>query len=87
MISEVGKGSTFEFSADLKTKETKMLNNAFEGETENDFRNKRILLVEDTLMNILVASQLLEGWNAEVVVAENGCLLSKKPGRIISTWF
>ena len=72
--SEVGKGSTFEFSADLKTKEMKMLNNTFEGETESDFKNKRILLVEDTLMNILVASQLLEGWNAEVVVAENGLI-------------
>ncbi len=78
VISEVGKGSTFEFSVDLKTKETKMLNNAFEGERENDFKNKRILLVEDTLMNILVASQLLEGWNAEVVVAENGLLAVEK---------
>jgi signal transduction histidine kinase len=78
VISEVGKGSTFEFTVELKTNPTKEMDNNIQVETETDFKNKRILLVEDTLMNVLVASQLLEGWNAEVVVAENGLLAVEK---------
>ena len=39
-----------------------------------DLKNKKILLVEDTAFNILFATQLLEGWNALVDVAENGAI-------------
>ncbi|MGZ3767483.1 MAG: response regulator, partial [Mucilaginibacter sp.] len=41
---------------------------------EVDLQNKRILLVEDTLFNIIYGTQLLEGWNLRVDVAENGQL-------------
>ena len=41
---------------------------------EPDLKNKKILLVEDTAFNVLFATQLLEGWNAEVAVAENGAI-------------
>jgi len=44
---------------------------------ENDIadftlKDKALLLVEDTLFNVLYATQLLEGWDAKVEVADNG---------------
>lgn len=39
---------------------------------------KRILLVEDTLFNVMVATQLLENWEAVVEVADNGALAIDK---------
>lgn len=70
--SEVGKGSRFCFTLELKTNN---LINTSKTETEEldfDLNNLRILLVEDTPFNVLFAMQLLEDWNAVVEVAENG---------------
>jgi len=70
--SELGKGSKFHFLIELKTvnaDEIHLLENDIAG---FDLKNKRLLLVEDTLFNVLYATQLLEGWNATVDVAENG---------------
>lgn len=72
--SEIGKGSRFEFMVQLKTKESDENTGTGKTITDFDLTHKRILLVEDTMMNIFVATQLLEGWNAEVVVAENGLI-------------
>ncbi|MEG2097228.1 MAG: ATP-binding protein, partial [Pseudoflavonifractor sp.] len=47
---------------------------AEEVQTEYDFSGRRILLVEDHQLNIMVARRLLEFKNASVVVAENGAL-------------
>jgi len=72
--SELGKGSKFHFTLELTTvAQDKVV------ELENDIagfdlKGKRLLLVEDTLFNVLYASQLLEGWNAEVEVADNGAI-------------
>ncbi|MEG0765243.1 MAG: response regulator, partial [Pseudoflavonifractor sp.] len=47
---------------------------AEEVRAEYDFSGRRILLVEDHQLNIMVARRLLEFKNASVVVAENGAL-------------
>ncbi|MEG2711131.1 MAG: response regulator, partial [Clostridia bacterium] len=39
---------------------------------EYDFTGKRVLLVEDHLLNVEVAKKMLNGKNLEVEVAENG---------------
>jgi len=74
VISETGKGSQFYFSVEFQ-----MVGQAGEvieeaTDQEPDLKNKKILLVEDTAFNVLFATQLLEGWNAEVAVAENGAI-------------
>ena len=74
MISETGKGSQFYFSVEFP-----MVSQAGESteqitDQEPDLKNKKILLVEDTAFNVLFATQLLEGWNALVDVAENGAI-------------
>jgi CheY-like chemotaxis protein len=45
---------------------------------EQDLQQARILLVEDTPFNILFTTQLLEGWNTLVDVAENGAIAVEK---------
>jgi signal transduction histidine kinase/CheY-like chemotaxis protein len=69
--SVLGKGSTFYFELELEVadtidKETDQQNHGFE------LSGKKILLVEDTVFNVLFATQLLEHWHAIVDVAENG---------------
>ena len=70
--SELGKGSTFYFTLELKTANNHTESHNEDGLIDFDLKNKNILLVEDTLFNVLYATQLLEGWNANVEVAENG---------------
>jgi len=72
--SELGEGSKFYFTLELKTSENVENNLTEEHPVEFDLKNKRILLVEDTLFNVFYATQLLEGWNASVEVAENGAV-------------
>ena len=72
MESELGKGSTFYFTLELKTANNHTESHNEDGLIDFDLKNKNILLVEDTLFNVLYATQLLEGWNANVEVAENG---------------
>jgi signal transduction histidine kinase/CheY-like chemotaxis protein len=70
--SELDKGSKFYFTLELNTVDAEKID-----QLENDIagfnlKNKRLLLVEDTLFNVLYATQLLEGWDASVDVADNG---------------
>ena len=69
--SELGKGSEFYFELELKTAAPGKIIRPGK-EEEFDLTNISILLVEDTLFNVFYATQLLEGWNAVVRVAENG---------------
>jgi len=72
--SELGVGSTFYFYLDLKIA-TDQTDHYQEGsQIEYNLERKKILLVEDTLFNVLYATQLLESWNAEVLTAENGAI-------------
>ncbi|MEG2199654.1 MAG: response regulator, partial [Anaerovorax sp.] len=74
--SKVGVGTTFtveipfEISAD--TEDVEKENCICESKVAYDFSGKRILLVEDHQLNIMVAKKILEYKNAFVDVAENG---------------
>lgn len=70
--SELGKGSKFHFTLELNTVDAGHINELKNDIAGFDLKNKRLLLVEDTLFNVLYATQLLEGWNATVEVADNG---------------
>jgi signal transduction histidine kinase/ActR/RegA family two-component response regulator len=76
--TQLGKGSEFHFTLDFPY----LLNMETEDESmtiiEHDLRFAHILLVEDTPFNILFATQLLEGWNTTVDVAENGMIAVEK---------
>ncbi len=76
--SEVGAGSVFYFTLILKVADADTQIHSNEGIIDFDLKCKRILLVEDTQFNILFATQLLEGWNAIIDVAENGLLATEK---------
>tara|TARA_B110000902_G_C14069135_1_gene498586 strand:- start:101 stop:838 length:738 start_codon:yes stop_codon:yes gene_type:complete len=69
--SEDGKGSHFYFEVDLKIASNKDLkdNNL---KIKYDFIGKKVLLVEDNLINIMVGKQILEKAKLSVEVAENG---------------
>jgi len=69
--SELGKGAKFQFNIELEISGDDELSNLYQ-DMDFDLHQARILLVEDTLFNVLYASQLLESWNARVEVADNG---------------
>lgn len=75
LISDEGRGSTFYFIQTFD-KSTKMLKhqNLEQLPNENDkpLTGIHILLVEDNLMNVLVAQKYLERWGATIDVALNG---------------
>ena len=73
--SEAGKGSTFFYiqtftKSDKITELQKVENNL--PEQQNSLTDISILLVEDNLMNVLVAKTFLQRWGAIVDVAVNG---------------
>jgi signal transduction histidine kinase len=71
--SQLEKGSKFFFTLELKIVGDDEGLNEFDL-TDIDLKGKKVLLVEDILFNVLYASQLLEGWNAGVEVADNGAI-------------
>jgi len=72
--SVIGKGSVFSFVLELKIVDSTENQPAEDDTVDFDLDNKSILLVEDTLFNVLYATQLLESWKAKVNVAENGSI-------------
>jgi len=74
VVSELGKGARFYFILDCRI-DTDENQHAFADHSLTyDLKNKSILLVEDTLFNVLYATQLIEGWNAQVDIADNGAI-------------
>ena len=73
--SEEGKGSNFFFQQTFD-KSTKILQSQhsehFPAEEEKPLTGITILLVEDNIMNVMVAQSYLNRWGAEVEVAING---------------
>ncbi|MEY8205351.1 MAG: response regulator [Bermanella sp.] len=67
VFSEMGKGSSFEFTASLQKGTRTMLEIP-----QVNLRNKYILLVDDNQTNLLVLSELLQGWGAVVSEAIDG---------------
>lgn len=76
--TEIGRGSTFYFSLDLVYMSPVEKNPNIAEPVEQNLEKAKILLVEDTPFNILFTTQLLEGWNTEVDVAENGAIAVEK---------
>jgi len=76
--STPGKGSTFSFTVKFKTciQDEELATNP--SSNILDLKGKKILVVEDTEFNIFFATQLLEGWNAEVDIAINGLVAVEK---------
>jgi len=81
--SEIGKGSVFTFELDLlidRSKATDYANDSVLPDSVSSIENVqlqslkgvRLLLVEDNIINIKVASQLLKHWEVEYEVAEDG---------------
>ncbi len=70
--TEPGKGSTFTFELKLGYIRPEDHEAEIISVYDQDLGGARVLVVEDTPFNILLAVQLLEGWNAVVDVAENG---------------
>jgi signal transduction histidine kinase/CheY-like chemotaxis protein len=69
--SKIGKGSRFYFEIDLDVASQKEVEKKTEKKTHN-FKGKKVLLVEDNLINVMVGKQILEKANLNVTVANDG---------------
>jgi len=71
IFSKVGKGSRFIFDLKLDiAKETEL--DATANKKEFDFKGKKVLLVDDNLINVMVGKQILEKSKLTVAVANDG---------------
>lgn len=75
--SVVGRGSRFYFKLDLKKALNSEIKKIDVKQTYN-FEGKKVLLVEDNLINVMVGKQILEKENLIVDVANNGLIAVKK---------
>lgn len=69
--SEIDKGSRFYFHLNIKLASEKELQKT-NHKKNHDFKGKKVLLVEDNDINVLVGKQILEKANLKVEVAEDG---------------
>ena len=69
--SEIGKGSRFYFEIDLKIASDEDLKES-NFKREYNFEGKRVLLVEDNEINVMVGQQILEKAKLQVELAKNG---------------
>lgn len=70
--SELGKGSQFFFTLDLKPSTLAIHAEELHEQGEEDLDGLEVLLVEDVEFNVFVAELMLQNWNAKVSKAENG---------------
>ena len=75
--SEINKGSRFYFNIDLKLASDKELNKTTQKKNRN-FTDKKVLLVDDNLINIMVGKQILEKAKLNVDVANDGLVAVNK---------
>ncbi len=79
VTSTLGQGSVFSFeiklekakTADIRTKRKEMDKEPIETNPEN-LEGKRVLIVEDNLMNMVIAEEFLSRWGMELDKATNG---------------
>ena len=69
--SIVGKGSSFYFDLELELSSTHQLEKETEKKKYN-FKGKKVLLVEDNQINVMVGKQILEKAGLEVDIANDG---------------
>jgi polar amino acid transport system substrate-binding protein len=70
--SQVGQGSTFCFTADFPTCMASALVNTSVASIRGIFNNVHVLLVEDDVLNQMIAGELLKQLGVSVTVANNG---------------
>jgi len=75
--SEMGVGSRFYFNLDLKLASSKELNQITQKKV-HDLKGKKVLLVEDNQINVMVGRQILEKANLVVDVAYDGLIAVNK---------
>jgi len=83
VASEPGKGSCFRFSAELAVPDHLL---SAEGEKEkgpvrSSFINKKVLLVEDNEINLLMTKEILNGMGFEAYLADSGQAAVKLAGK------
>jgi len=74
--SELGRGSVFSFSLEMKNSSKHFVKSSGD---ETTFENKslkgvKLLIVEDNQINVILAKQYMKLWDIECDVAENGLL-------------
>ncbi|MEQ9261744.1 MAG: response regulator [Owenweeksia sp.] len=76
--SESGKGSEFVVNLVLKRAEEKTVGSSINANKDVSFKGKKILIVEDNALNVMVLQKVLEQLNIETDVAENGIVALDK---------
>jgi len=80
--STPGKGTTFSFQLTFGTNKTAAIQPIFPAPaTKDDLKGLRVLLVEDTDLNVIVATQFLTKWGVIIDLAENGKIAVQKAKR------
>ena len=74
VISEIGKGSTFNFTLKVKKSATKYINKQINQLNLDDkiLEGVKVLIAEDNFINAILAKQFMKLWKIECDVAENG---------------
>lgn len=71
--SEFGKGSTFSFSVAFRRgTEKKQVQKTSAKIEATDLSGLKVLIAEDNVINMLIATKMLEDWNITFTTAENG---------------
>ncbi len=79
VTSKVGEGTSFHFTQQFPFGTGPVLPVIMDDSTNDEgLLGKKILLVEDNKMNVLVAGKFLKNWGIEYEVAENGKIAVKK---------
>lgn len=73
VVSEEGKGAVFSFSMSFSKVKRAPKPTIYEDDlADKKLQGKKVLLVEDNQMNVMVASKFLNKWGMKIDVAENG---------------
>jgi signal transduction histidine kinase/CheY-like chemotaxis protein len=73
VTSDEGVGSKFYFTVSFRKSGAQIIPQKEVAKTENgDLSGLRVLIAEDNLINMLIATKLLEGWNVNFTTAGNG---------------
>ncbi len=76
--STPGQGTTFSFELSFGTNQTTIQPTSPAPVTRTDLNGLRVLLVEDTDLNVTVATQILARWGVTIDLAENGKIAVQK---------
>lgn len=78
LCSEKGRGSNFNFVLKLPVYDRKSKHVVLVNENIKSFDGLRILLVEDNMFNIKITTKIIENWQIDLDIAENGKVALQK---------